>query len=104
MGTTLNKINQKRRDLLKRSMAAALLMIVSPTYHFDPDSEVAWTIDSVSLETSLQREGSFDLNKTLPATVSGGGKFFIDPKGPSLPLGIELSSTGRLSTTGQDSI
>lgn len=40
---------------------------------------------------------SFDLSKTLPSTVPGGGRFGIDSTSAALPAGMSLTPAGILS-------
>jgi hypothetical protein len=41
----------------------------------------------------------FDLAPTLPASVTPGGTFAVDPSGAPLPSGVALSAAGVLSLT-----
>lgn len=60
-----------------------------------PVGSTAW--DPAVPPLLVGSNATFDLSRTLPASIAHGGRFAIDASGPPLPVGMTLSTIGILA-------
>ena len=108
-----------RRRLLRRGLAVAATVLAGcrwesetasplgappseetaavPTPSPPPASPAAQSWDPIVPPLLVGSHLTFDLSRTLPASIARGGKFSVDTAGAPLPRGMSLSAVGLLA-------
>jgi hypothetical protein len=92
------RVDRRRRRLVTGVCAGlfAVLNGCGGAAGDDPAANASWDV-APARSLSLARGTSFNLAETLPADVTRGGVFDVDPSGSPLPAGVVLLPSGLLS-------